>query len=147
MATLVLARVERTADAQGHRTLALRWTNAGHPPPLLVDEDGRVRTLVLDSRRENDPMLGAAPDLDRVDLALDLPAGGTLLMYTDGLIERRGEDLDTGIDRVGVALGRHRDLPLDDLLDAVLADLVGSDPADDVVVLAVRFDLPADGPA
>ncbi|GMA87900.1 hypothetical protein GCM10025868_31500 [Angustibacter aerolatus] len=68
-----------------------------------------------------------------------LPVGSTLLLYTDGLVERRGEDLDAGLERlrrfVGDAVGRG--LSLEDVCDAVV-DRLASDAEDDVALLAVR---------
>ena len=64
-------------------------------------------------------------------------------MFTDGLVERRDEDLDVGLDRLGDAASRHRDRPLEEFLDAVLDDLLDPLLRDDVAVLAVRFGDPA----
>ena len=84
-------------------------------------------------------MLGAAPELDRHDQIAVLPAGSTLLLYTDGLVERRGENLDQGLERARDAVARHGGRPVSELLDSILAELVGDAPSDDVALLAVRF--------
>ena len=59
-------------------------------------------------------------------------------MYTDGLVERRGEDIDVGIDRLVAAAAAVADQPLEKLVDSVLADLCPDAPDDDVVLLALR---------
>ena len=63
----------------------------------------------------------------------------TLLLYTDGLVERRGEHLDEGLERLREAGSRHAHLPVEKFLDAVLRDLVDADLDDDIAVMAVRF--------
>jgi serine phosphatase RsbU (regulator of sigma subunit) len=133
MATLLYAVVE-AADGSDGRTL--RWTNAGHPPPLLVGVDGA--TTFLDDGVP-DLMVGVQPDTERSDRTILLAPGATLLLYTDGLVERRGEDITDGLDRLAGAARRHHDLGVDDFLDAVLGDLVGRELADDVAVLAVHL--------
>jgi PAS domain S-box-containing protein len=134
LATLVLARVEQTEDdaAQGLRTL--RWTNAGHPPPILLHADGT--TEVLATRPEL--LIGVHPHPPRTDHTQVMPPGSTLLLYTDGLIEHRGHDLDAGIADLRRALTVHAALTLDELLDRLLTELVGDSPDDDCALLAVR---------
>ncbi|MBB3677402.1 PP2C family protein-serine/threonine phosphatase [Modestobacter versicolor] len=133
LATVVLGRIEHR-PAGGH---VLRWTNAGHPPPLLLHADGRVD--VLGTRPEL--LVGVLPEAARTDHLAELPAGSTLLFYSDGLIEQRaaGRDIDAGTAQLVEALGGQSQLPLDALLDRVLARVV--EPRDDdIVVLAVRTD-------
>lgn len=145
LATAVLAKVEQTpAQAQeGVRTL--RWSNAGHPPPLLRRADGTVQVLA----RPADLLLGLAtgdrPDgesgTDRHDHTVSLHAGDTVVFYTDGLIERRGEDLERGIDRLREQLAEHGQLPLPQLCDVLVQELAGElagGSEDDVAVLALR---------
>ena len=79
------------------------------------------------------------PDTVRRDHTHVVPPGATLLLYTDGLIETRHEGIDAGHERLLDALRTHHRLEPDALLDAVLADMVGDQPGDDVAVLAVRF--------
>ena len=133
MATLVYGRIEEP-DIDGSRVL--RWTNAGHPPPLLVHPDGSARFL---EDRAGDLMLGVLPDAHRTDNRTDVPRGSLLLLYTDGLVERRGEDLDQGLTRLRVSATAHAALPSEAFLDQVLHDLHDGELADDVAVLAVRF--------
>ena len=146
MATLVHARIgaHPSGDAADRRR-TLTWTAAGHPPPLLAHADGTVEVLTGSSGDaaadgSNDCMLGVEPEGERHDHTCSMPSGSTLLLYTDGLVERRSEHLDESIDRARAALGRHQGRCLEDLLDGVLADLVEDEPGDDVVVLAVRLD-------
>lgn len=134
LATLVYARIEEGLTAEGQHVL--RWTNAGHPPPLLVRPDGHVRYLEDDA---GDVMLGVLPDAWRSDNRTEIPRGSTLLLYTDGLVERRGEDLSAGLERLAKSAGAHVALTPDQLLDRVLHDLRDGELADDVALLAVRF--------
>ncbi|MFF6879815.1 MULTISPECIES: SpoIIE family protein phosphatase [unclassified Streptomyces] len=75
------------------RALAVR---AGHPPPLLRHPDGRAETLDL----AGGVMLGVQPDSVYPVTALTLAPGSVLALYTDGLVERPGSDIETGIDAV-----------------------------------------------
>ncbi|WP_256333407.1 SpoIIE family protein phosphatase [Streptomyces sp. cf386] len=133
MATLVLARVE------GHPHTGpwtLRWTSAGHPPPLLLTPGGHAQYLEAGQGL----VLGAPLDtgVGRPNATQPLPLGSTLLLYTDGLIEIPGSDLDTGLDR----LRRHAltlaQAPLDTLCDQLLARMPPGS-TDDVALLAVRL--------
>ncbi|MEU9161376.1 SpoIIE family protein phosphatase [Streptomyces sp. NPDC048424] len=128
--TLVHARLDLTDGGPGW---TLTWSNAGHPPPLLRTPDGRVTILV-----EHDILLhGGLGPFHRTEARRDLPPGSTLLFYTDGLIERRGHDIDSAIARLVALLARHGDRPLDELLDRI-GRPADPAPGDDVVVLALR---------
>ena len=138
-ATVVVARVETTegpdasADADHEGEVRLRWSTAGHPPPLLADASGRVEVL-----RVHDALLGVSPEGRRSEQVLPMPPGSTLVLYTDGLVERRGQDIDDGIELLSTLLSGTADRPLADAVDAVMDAMVPGDPDDDVVVLAVR---------
>lgn len=136
MASLLYARLEQSDSDRAAGRYQLRWTNAGHLPPVVVAADGTA-TLLDDG--EPDPMLGVLPEEKRVDQSATVEAGSTLLIYTDGLVERRGEDIDRCLGRMRESAGRWGHLPVSDFLDALLRDLVDADPDDDVAVLAVRF--------
>jgi PAS domain S-box-containing protein len=141
MATGVLARIERHPDVPVSGTRVLRWSNAGHLPPILLAPDGTVTELTSPPEL----MLGIDPEATRTDHTVDLPDHHTLLLVTDGLVERRDIDLDEGMSRLREAL---RDLgrrPLEELLDTVLARLVPDAGADDVAIVAVRT-FPEDRP-
>ena len=101
-----------------------------------MGEDGSLTWLQSDSP---DALVGVAPELVRTDLQTEIPRGGTVLLYTDGLVERRDEDLDVGLARLGRAAQTHHALDVEDFIDAVLADLVHRRLDDDVAMLAVRF--------
>jgi serine phosphatase RsbU (regulator of sigma subunit) len=68
-----------------------------------------------------------------------VPPGATLVLYTDGLVETRDQSITVGQQRLLTAASTHHHLEPGDFLDAVLRDMVGDHPGDDVAVLAVRF--------
>jgi PAS domain S-box-containing protein len=141
LATAVLARIERHPDIPVAGRRLLRWSNAGHLPPILLAPDGT--TTLLTSPPEL--MLGIDPDAPRSNHTVDLPDAHTLLLVTDGLVERRDIDLDEGIERLRDALRDLGEVPLEELLDTVLARLVPEPGADDVAIVAVRM-FPEDRP-
>ena len=138
LATAVLVTVERAGVGQVSAGQAggarlLRWSNAGHPPPLLIHPGGRVELL----RTEAELLLGLDPGTTRLDHEVVLRPGSTLLLYTDGLIERRDASLDDGLDWLArTAAGLAAGTP-EDLCDGLL-DLVADGAEDDVVLLALR---------
>ncbi|UAB92943.1 SpoIIE family protein phosphatase [Dactylosporangium vinaceum] len=107
----------------------IRYASAGHPPALLRRPDGTVQRL----DGAPGPALGIG--LDSFHETSIHAAGATLLLYTDGLIERPGEDLYSGMDRLATAFGRHN--PLDSGgVDDILADVLrGAEPTDDIAIL------------
>jgi len=108
----------------------LHMASAGHPPPLLVSE-GRAEFLpVVPSR-----ILGAPPS-PAVEWSGVVPPGATVVMFTDGLIESRTSDLDEGMERLRASACRRATTGPDELCDRLLADLAGSDRADDIALLA-----------
>jgi serine phosphatase RsbU (regulator of sigma subunit) len=113
----------------------MRWSSAGHPPPFTVSADGEV--TMLDRRPEL--MLGVDSRARRTEEVAVLQAGTTVLLYTDGLIERRDADLDAGLDRLGAALTELAGLALQPLCDQLLERLVQGRPADDVALVAIRL--------
>jgi serine phosphatase RsbU (regulator of sigma subunit) len=76
---------------------------------------------------------------NRQEQVVTLDRGATVLLYTDGLIERRDADLDAGLERLRQALAELADRPLEELLDEVLDRLVHGRPEDDVALVAVRL--------
>jgi serine phosphatase RsbU (regulator of sigma subunit)/anti-sigma regulatory factor (Ser/Thr protein kinase) len=115
----------------------LRYASAGHLPPLTVDANADAVSV---HELGGGPPLGfAAPDSIR-DVKVALGVGSTLIAYTDGLIERRTENIDVGIDRVARELAAGRELGADELAGAVL-EKVGGSPAseDDVALLVVKL--------
>ena len=113
-------------------TGALRWTNAGHPPPVVLTDDGEVQFLT----DRSGPPLGIGRTYQ--EAATTLPTGSTLVVYTDGLIEHPGESIDCGLDRLRDAAGHHVGLPPGDLCRALVDELTGEVNRDDLCVLAVR---------
>ncbi len=78
-----------------------RVAAAGHPPPIVVTDEGSARFQDLVASIA----IGAVEEADYADTALMLHPGDTLLLYTDGLVERRGRSLDDGLDRLLGAAG------------------------------------------
>lgn len=133
LATLVYG----VLDAQAR---TFRFANAGHLPPLVLSGHGAARFV------EGEPALPLGVDDGRgagPELCVDLSPGDVILLYSDGLVEERGEGLDDGLARLAAAAGRAlRRHPgdLDRLCDALLADLRGHlGGRDDSTLLAVRF--------
>ncbi|WP_249523300.1 SpoIIE family protein phosphatase [Modestobacter marinus] len=112
----------------------LHVASAGHPPPLLI-VDGRAEYLpVVPSR-----MLGAPP-APAVEWSGLVPPGATLLLFTDGLVESRTSDIDTGLARLRAAAERGAGAGADELCDRLLAELAGTYRADDIALLALTRD-------
>ncbi|MEQ4716036.1 SpoIIE family protein phosphatase [Nonomuraea sp. B19D2] len=115
----------------------ITYSSAGHLPPVLLHPDGSCELL----DQATDPPLGAR--LDHVTHSqADLPytAGDTLVLYTDGLVERRGEDIDAGLARLTGAVARSGRLGPDCLADDLLARLnISSGACDDVALLIARL--------
>ena len=108
----------------------LSVANAGHPPPVVIHPD---RCELLPT--VPGPPLGVGHDYTPVPLQLQ--PGSVILAYTDGLIERRGESLTEGLTRLCSAANLQ--LPLEQLLDQVLAALVPDGPPDDIALLGLRW--------
>ncbi|MEU6313633.1 SpoIIE family protein phosphatase [Streptomyces sp. NPDC047014] len=118
------------------RTGRARIANAGHPPALIRHPDGTVATA---GEGLGIPLgVGGVP-FRSVDV--DLPEGAVVALYTDGLVESRGEDIDSGIDalreRVRTVTG-----PLEENADRILTDLLPDGASDDTVLVLARI-LPA----
>ncbi|MEA2124767.1 MAG: hypothetical protein QOI80_1549, partial [Solirubrobacteraceae bacterium] len=113
----------------------LRYACAGHPWPVLVSSDGKAE-LLMGGRGVP---LGCLPDPQYVEDSIALEPGATLLLYTDGLTERRGEDMDAALERLRASLAAHAGEPLPALLDRAVRDAGPVAPADDVALVALRF--------
>ena len=136
LATAAVARFEQTPDELERGITRMRWANAGHLPPLVVNPDGSVAEL---ASWRGDLLLGVDHEAVRRESVVALDRGTTVLLYTDGLVERRDADLDDGLVRLRDALAELADLPLEELLDALVARLVDGTPEDDVALVAVRL--------
>jgi anti-sigma regulatory factor (Ser/Thr protein kinase) len=139
-ATVAYAVID-TASQGGGATVS--YSCAGHPYPLLVLPDGRA--VYLESGRRAPVSVArnavhAAADHPPGDTAMaELPAGGLILLYTDGLIERPGEALDDGFDRLQAVAAQCGGLPVEQICGELLARMAPpSGYRDDVVVLALR---------
>ncbi|MFB7260308.1 SpoIIE family protein phosphatase [Streptomyces nojiriensis] len=126
-------------DPVAHR---ITIANAGHPPPVLLHLGGRAEVLRVPPGA---PIGVGGVDFEAVEL--DAPAGGTLLLYTDGLVESRLRDVWTGIEQLRERLATTAQLtgldhppPLEALCDDVLDMLGPGDRDDDIALLAARFD-------
>ncbi|MBO8191714.1 SpoIIE family protein phosphatase [Streptomyces oryzae] len=119
------------------RSQLITYSNAGHPPPVLLHPGGSCELL----DRATDPPLGARPQhVARPQASLPYRHGDTLVLYTDGLIERRDEDIDVGLGRLTDVLSECGRLGTEQLADTVLARLgVASGARDDIALLVVRL--------
>jgi GAF domain-containing protein/anti-sigma regulatory factor (Ser/Thr protein kinase) len=137
-ASAVVVRLERLPLRGEHPfepgSYLVTWSNAGHPPPLVLRRDGGVERL--DPRP--DLLLGVAPATPRHDHTAVLGPGETLLLYTDGLVERRGLLLADRITELARALAATRGAPTSTLPATLVRRLVSGPQRDDVAVLAVR---------
>jgi serine phosphatase RsbU (regulator of sigma subunit) len=137
IATAVLAQLTPPGGHDSTDRLRVRWSNAGHPPPVLLDRKGRTRVLGP-STGKADLLLGVDASRRRRTQQTSLPAGSTLLLYTDGLVERRGETLDDGLGRLLSTIAQHAHEDLDGLCDAIVSKMMPDANEDDVAIVAVR---------
>ncbi len=126
MATLCYAVAE---PASGR----LRYVSAGHMPPLLALPDGTTRYL-----EQGGPPLGVLDVCRYTEHVVAFPAGSLLTVYTDGLVERRGEILDVGLERLRSAVADAGGDPRGARAAALVACLDGDDGDDDVTAVFVR---------
>ena len=163
-ATAIVARFEQTPEEREAGLTRMRWSNAGHPPPMviahpddfpapeLVDEATRLPPDAVEriDRREQSAVLwGADPDLllgihpgtTRAEVVLRLRHEATVLLYTDGLVERRGQDLDVGVQQLEAVFTElvAEGLALEDVCDALLRRLLPERLEDDMALVAVRL--------
>ena len=122
------------------RSETLSYSSAGHVPAVLANGQSQPQ-LLTDARSVP---LAVHSDERRPQATATLTGGSTLLLYTDGLVERRGEPIDAGIARVSDVMSQTKEMPVDTVADAMLAELapaLGYD--DDVAIVLYRHPGPA----
>ncbi len=126
--------VQAVIDCEGH---TIAYSCAGHPPPALLHPDNTVEFL----DQATDPPLGARLEhLPRPQATVGFAEDAVLVLYTDGLIERRGEDIDTGLSRLAEALGHHGHLGASALAAALVDELSPPTCAtDDTALVVIRL--------
>lgn len=130
MATLIYVVVDPAADE-------LRWVNAGHPPPLLLADDAAPQFL----QGGSSVPLGVLPFPEFQEASARIDQGVTVVLYTDGLVERPGEHLDAGLSRLaGIVKGPPADPQ--ELCDLLLRELVPDGGAPDDVALLTLHTIP-----
>jgi serine phosphatase RsbU (regulator of sigma subunit) len=136
--TAIAACLSPAADG-----LAVSWSNGGHPPPIVLRDNGRVD--VLDDRLG--PLLGVLPDAAFTEADVILHGGDALILYTDGVIEARppggeffGEERLAGV--VASCTGRTAD-GIARRIELAVIDHVGGTPDDDIAILVVRASHPS----
>jgi len=118
------------------RSGVVRMVRAGHCPPLLRLPDGHAEVLDV----PGGPLLGVEATAEYPESELRLRPGSVLALYTDGLVERRGSDIGSGIDRLRVSLARRGGDRLEDLADGLLQDACTSpDRLDDIALLLTEY--------
>jgi serine phosphatase RsbU (regulator of sigma subunit) len=141
LATVLIARIEQTGADADRGLRRLRWSSAGHPPPFLLKADGTVSAL----SQSGELLLGIDPEAERTDHEVVLEPSDTVILYTDGLVERRDSPLDHGLARMRQALAGLAGTTLDELCDGLLAKMLPQRSEDDVALVAVRA-FPEDRP-
>jgi PAS domain S-box-containing protein len=117
----------------------IRTVSAGHPPPLVLAPDGSASFL------QTPPSLplGVAPGTHREEVVTRIDPGSTLILYTDGLVERRGASIDRGMEALRQAAQDPADAS-ESLVDHLVSTLLPRMPDDDVALVAVSFKEPPD---
>jgi hypothetical protein len=129
LATVVCGTIGSSPDGSAY----LRWSNAGHLPPLLVSADGSARFL----DEVGDLLIGLGGTAPRHEADVELPAGATLLLYTDGLVERRLDQLDSGMGALVDLAVELAAEPVEVICDRLVAALA-ADAEDDIALLVIR---------
>lgn len=113
--------------------LTITYSNAGHPPPLLVHDD---QVVWLDQALTT-PL--AVNEPARAEARLDVRPDDLLVLYTDGLVERRNENLEVGLLRLADAAVAFRDDAVEDIANRLIESLVGTMASDDVALVVKRI--------
>jgi sigma-B regulation protein RsbU (phosphoserine phosphatase) len=142
LATAQVARLEQSPKLARKGLRKLRWSSAGHLPPMLIRAAGTVDVLGSPAER----LLGTDSARPRTNHSVVLHPRDTVVFYTDGIVEHGRTGIDEGITRLTGVLEELRDLPLEELCDRLLSRIVGTRTDDDIAILAVRCD-PENDPA
>lgn len=134
MATAIFARVEQTPEQKAAGVRTLRWSRAGHPPPIVLHPDGTAELL----EQDGDTILGVYPDIARNDHTLELAAETTVVLYTDGLVERRHTPLDVSLEYLRSEISGQQHLDPEQLCDHLLAHFASPEQDDDIALMVLR---------
>jgi serine phosphatase RsbU (regulator of sigma subunit) len=129
---LVTAIVATFASSDGGTEIT--WSNAGHLPPLLVVPGRPPRYL----QAAPEPMLGLGSAWTRREHSTLVPSGSTVLLFTDGLIERRDESIDDSLMALARLVGGLGDLPLATMLDRIIEAALARGHDDDTALFGIR---------
>jgi phosphoserine phosphatase RsbU/P len=134
LATALVARLEQTEEQRREGLRTLRWSSAGHLPPLVLRVADGVELLEATPER----LLGADEPSTRTNHTTTLYPGDTVLLVTDGLVEHGRTDIDSGLERIRAVLTEVGGDPVDLLCDRLLDRILTGPAEDDVAILAVR---------
>jgi serine phosphatase RsbU (regulator of sigma subunit) len=134
LATVLVASLERSSSSDAVQRWVLRWSSAGHPPLLLLREDGGVDVLERPAER----LLGVDALAGRSDHERVLRNGDTVVLYTDGLLEHRRTGIDEGLRRLSDVLAGLAGRSAAEICDEVLDRVITGPADDDVALLVVR---------
>jgi serine phosphatase RsbU (regulator of sigma subunit) len=129
IATALLARVTTSASGTG---VHVEWSNAGHPPPVLIGPDGHAELLMT----EPDLLLGFDQETRRHSHELQLDTGATLVLYTDGLVESREASIDIGMTRLVGSLDQSHRLAVERISDLLMGNAASHE--EDIALLVLR---------
>src|SRR5581483_4466595 len=115
-------------------TGVLQYSNAGHMPAVLVGPEPGTVTLLTEGASVPLAVRRTEPRPQTIQV---LPPGSTLMLFTDGLVERKHESIDDGIARAADVLSGTLQLPLDAVADAVLGELAPAAGYDDDVAMVI----------
>lgn len=131
LATVIVVHLAAPDDDGSRR---ITCANAGHPPALVMAADGSSTLLA----GTPELLLGLVPATARTELTHDLARDETLVLFTDGLVERRGTSLQDGTDGARAVLATTAGRPLDQVSDALLASCDDVEVRDDIAILVAR---------
>jgi serine phosphatase RsbU (regulator of sigma subunit) len=132
LATVLYSQLSQDDDG----AWTFRWSNAGHPPPILHTVHG---ARLMDEA--TGPALVLLSGGTHTDASVELAPGSTVLLYTDGLVERRGIDIGASLEQLKATTDELAHRPLDEFCDALLAN---APTTDDIALLALRVGIPED---